>query len=218
MDDNSGLWLDFKIQSPEDQVKFILPLNRDTEYLFYNTRLIIDAPVLTEPRAWLVSKINRDTSRGVVVFTATQDTFNQHTDKAFYDENGNIEYWIADWEQSKIEPEEAIPIDDTSTIQNNFTSIITYSGTSNTIKIGGAKTFTLSFYEDDLPIEHEIGEWSFLIDDQDISDQLVITYPSPEKVRIKLPNNDDLIGKILSVVNTTSDGIVSAVDVELIAL
>lgn len=206
----------FKIQSPEDQVKFILPLNRDTEYLFYNTRLIIDANVLTEPRAWLISKINRDSSKGVAVFTAAQDTFNQHTDKAFYDENGNVKYWIADWEQSKLEPEEAVPTEEITT--PSAESRISYSGTTNKIKIGGAKTFTLSFYEDDLPVEHETGEWTFFIDDENITDQLDITYPSPEKVRIKLPNDDDLIGKILSVVNTTPDGIVSSVDVELIAL
>ena len=127
-----------------------------------------------------------------------------------------MKYWIADWEQSKLEPEEAVPTEEITT--PSAESRISYSGTTNKIKSGGAKTFTLSFYEDDLPVEHETGEWTFFIDDENITDQLDITYPSPEKVRIKLPNDDDLIGKILSVVNTTPDGIVSSVDVELIAL
>ena len=208
----------FKIQSPEDQTKFILPLNRDTETLGYNVRLIIDAAVLTEPRAWLLSKVNRTVSKGIAVFTTAQDTFNQHTDMPFFDEDGNVKYWIADWKKSELSPEEAIPSDDTPIAESDFVSKITYSGTTNKIKIGGAKTFTLSFYDDDLPVEHDTGEWSFLIGDENITDQLVITYPSPEKVKIKIPDNDDLIGKILSVVNTTPDGIVSSVDVELVAL
>lgn len=214
---NSGLWEDFKIQSPQDQSKFILPLNRDTEQLWYNTRLIIDAPVLTEPRAWLLSKINRTESNGIVVFTATQDIFNQHTDVPFFDDNGNVKYWIADWNKTEIPPEEAIPIDEEPTPLSIISQII-YSGTTNQIKIGGTKTFTVVYYEDDQPVEHDTGEWTFFVGDEDITDQLVITYPSPNKVKIKLPNDDDLIGKILSIVNTTSDGIVSSVDVELIAL
>lgn len=213
---NSGLWRDYRFQQPEDQVKFALPLNRDTEHLYYNTRLIIDAKVLTEPRAWQVSKINRDVSKGVIVFTAVQDLFNQFTDKVFLKENGDVDYWIADWSKDKIEPENAIPINDEPL--SSIISKITYSGTNNQIKVGGTKTFTLSFYIDDLSVEHETGEWQFYIGDENITDQLIITYPSPNKVRIKLPNNDDLIGKILSVVNTTSDGIVSSIDVELIAL
>ena len=44
--------MDFKIQSPEDQQKFIVPLNRDSETLFYSQRMIIDNNVLTEPRVF----------------------------------------------------------------------------------------------------------------------------------------------------------------------
>ena len=138
----------------------------------------------------------------------------QHHDYIEKDEEGNIVGKWADYFQSAVAPEE---VDPTANIPS-ITSKIDYSGTTNKIKIGGAKTFTLSFYEDDMPVEHEAGEWAFFIDDENITDQLVVTYPSPEKVRIKLPNDDDLIGKILSVVNTTPDGIVSSVDVELIAL
>lgn len=206
----------FKIQSPEDQVKFILPLNRDTEHLGYNTRLIIDAPVLTEPRAWLLSKVNRTVSKGIAMYTAAQDTFNQHTDVPFYDESGNVLYWVADWKQSKIAPEEITSSDPTSLL-SSITSKITYSGTSSQIKVGGSKMFTVSFYDDDQPVEHEIGEWSFLIDNEDITDQLSLSYPAENKAKVKIPNNDELVGKILTIVNTSGD-VVSSTEVELIAL
>lgn len=67
-------------------------------------------------------------------------------------------------------------------------------------------------------MEHEPGEWEFTIDGEEIVDQLVITYPEPYKAKIKVMKDDDLIGKILSIVNKTSDGVVSSMDVALIAL
>lgn len=207
----------FKIQSVEDQQKAYLPMNEVTETLWYNIRIILDSNLYnddSEPRCWLVSKVNRVAPRGICNLTMSQDRYDQHHDYIEKDEEGNIIGMWADYFQSAVAPEEVNPTTDIPSI----TSQIAYSGTTNKIKIGGAKTFTLSFYEDDLPVEHEAGEWTFFIDDENITDQLDITYPSPEKVRIKLPNDDDLIGKILSVVNTTPDGIVSSVDVELIAL
>ena len=213
---NSGLWRDYRFQQPEDQVKFALPLNRDTEYLYYNTRLIIDANVLTEPRAWLVSKINRMNSKGIVIYTLTQDLFNEHTDKADYDENGNVIAWWADWNSSLIVPEEGIQ--DVASLLPSIISKITASGNSKQIRIGGQKTFTLSFYEDDEAVEHDPGEWSFFIEDKDISDILSISYPAENKVKIKFNGDDNYIGKIITINNTTSDEIIASIDVEIIAL
>lgn len=213
--DNSGLWLDYKFQQPEDQVKFCLPLNRDTEHLYYNTRLIIDANVLTEPRAWVISKINRNNIKGVSIFTCAQDLFNQHTDVAFYDDDGNVKYWVADWKSSAVNPDEAV-VDNTALFAS-ITSKITYSGTSSQIKVGGSKTFTLTFYDDDIPVEHDCGEWSFIMNGVDITDKLTLSYPAANKVKVRVPSDDSLIGKILSITNTYDD-IVSSIDVEVIAL
>jgi len=46
-------------------------MTRDTETLFYNHRMIIDAKVETEPRAWLISKINRISPNGICRITLT---------------------------------------------------------------------------------------------------------------------------------------------------
>ena len=105
----------YKFQQPEDQIKFCLPLNRDTESLYYNTYLVIDANVLTEPRVFQISKINRSNSKGIAVFTCTQELANQHTLKADYDEDGNVVAWWADWNDGQIAPVPAIPINDEST-------------------------------------------------------------------------------------------------------
>lgn len=63
---------------------------RETETLFYNIRMIIDAKVESEPRAWLISKINRISPNGICRVTLTQDIFDQHKDFIEKDGNGNI--------------------------------------------------------------------------------------------------------------------------------
>ena len=83
-------------------------MTRDTETLFYNHRLIIDTFVESEPRAWLISKVNRISPNGICRVTLTQDTYNQHTDYIEHDENGNIIGMWANWFSSVIEPEEVI--------------------------------------------------------------------------------------------------------------
>jgi hypothetical protein len=50
-------------------------MTRETETLFYNIRMIIDAKVETEPRAWLISKVNRISPNGICRVTLTQDNF-----------------------------------------------------------------------------------------------------------------------------------------------
>lgn len=53
-------------------------MNKDTETLWYNTRMLIDSKIYSndsEPRAWLISKVNRISPNGVCRVTLTQDTF-----------------------------------------------------------------------------------------------------------------------------------------------
>lgn len=214
---NSGLWLDYKFQQPEDQTKFALPLNRDTEHLYYNTRLIIDAAVKTEPRAWLISKINRANSKGIAIYTTTQDLFNQHTDKADYDEDGNVVAWWADWYSSNIEP---TPIDAPTDSSSSITSVITCSGKQQ-FKVGGSdKTFSVTFYDGNQEvIDHEVGSWAFKIGDADAASLLTTTAVpgTPNKIKVKFDGGDDHIGKILTITHTSGD-VVSSLDIEVVPL
>ncbi len=206
----------FKFQQPEDQTKFALPLNRETEKLYYNTRLIIDSPVLTEPRAWMISKINRTVSRGIVTFTATQELFNQFTDIAEYDENGNVIAWWANYNKTAITPEDSAQEPDS--LITSVTGKITFSGKLPQIRVGGSKTFTISFYEDDALVEHSSGEWSFEIDGESAEELLSLSYPADNKVKVKFKGDDSYIGKILTVKNVCADGVTATADIEIIAL
>ena len=174
--------------------------------------------VKTEPRVFQVSKVNRTNSKGIVVVTCAQDLANQHTLKADYDENGNVISWWADWNQSVITPEEGIPQQDTAPLFSSITSKITPSGNTNQIRVGGSKTFTVSFFEEDQAIEHDPGTWSFTIDGENAEELLSLFYPAENKVRVKFNGDDSYIGKILSISNTTLDEITSSVDVEIIPL
>ena len=214
----SGLWVDFRFQQPEDQTKFALPLNLDTEHLYYNTYLVIDANVLTEPRVFQISKINRSNSKGIAVFTCTQELANQHTLKADYDEDGNVTAWWADWNDTEVPPSPAIS-DDLST-PSSIKSVITCSGKS-IIKIGGsAKTFTLTYYDEEGNVsDYTPGYWALWIDNKRVPNSIVdyIETDDPHKLKIKFLGDDSYIGKILKIRNT-SDDVVAELDVEIIAL
>lgn len=214
---NSGLWLDFKIQSVEDQQKFAVPMARETETLFYNIRMIIDAKVESEPRAWLISKINRISPNGICRVTLTQDIFDQHKDFVEKDENGNIVGQWGNYYSSTVEP---IPVEvDEPMIP--ITSKITCSG-KPIIKIGGsAKTFTITYYDEngEVMANHDSGVWALWIGDQRVPNSLVQFYEidDPKKLKFKFLGDDSFIGKILIVKNTYED-LSTSLDVEITAL
>ena len=218
---NSGLWLDYKVQSVQDQQKFAVPLNAITETLFYNHRMLIDSALYNpdaEPRAWLISKINRISPDGIARITLAQDTFDQHNDYIERDADGNIIGMWANYFNSNVEPT-PVTIDDDSNNYSSITSTITCSGKPQ-IKIGGsAKTFTVKYYDNvgDEIFNHEIGGWSFAVDGEDVSNTLFNFTVDANKIKVKFLGDDSYIGKILTVTNTSND-VTSSIDIEIIAL
>lgn len=190
---------------------------RETETLFYNIRMIIDAKVESEPRAWLISKINRISPNGICRVTLTQDIFDQHKDFIEKDENGNIVGQWGNYYSSTVEP---IPVEvDEPMIL--ITSKITCSG-KPIIKIGGsAKTFTITYYNENGEIisDHVPGTWALWIDNQRVSNSLVEFYEMEDdkKLKFKFLGDDSFIGKILIVKNTYED-LSTSLDVEITAL
>lgn len=187
---------------------------RDTETLFYNHRMIIDTFVESEPRAWLISKVNRISPNGICRVTLTQDTFDQHKDYIEHDINGNIVGMWADYYSSAIQPEEVI-YDEPS--ENNI-AVISCSGRSQ-LKIGGsAKTLTVTFYDENgNAIEYQSGIWSYTIDEVDVSELLTLTPLSDDKVKIKFNGGDEYINKILRA-SFVSGQIDSYLDIEILPL
>lgn len=206
----------YKFQQPEDQTKFCLPLNRDTEYLYYNTYLVIDANVLTEPRVFQISKINRSNSKGIAIYTCTQELANQHTLKADYDNNGNVVAWWADWKEGQVAPVPAVPIrDELPTI----TGKITCSGKQQ-IKIGGsAKTFTVTYYDEEGNELDNFGPgiWEFFVGTKSVPSSDIDIVQNGNQIKVKFIGDDSYIGKILLIRNTAST-YVSEYQIEIAAL
>lgn len=190
---------------------------RETETLFYNIRMIIDAKVESEPRAWLISKINRISPNGICRVTLTQDIFDQHKDFIEKDENGNIVGQWGNYYSSTVEPI-PVEVDEPMII---ITSKITCSG-KPIIKIGGsAKTFTITYYNENGEIipDHVPGTWALWIDNQRVPNSLVEFYEieDAKKLKFKFLGDDSFIGKILMVKNTYED-LSTSLDVEITAL
>ncbi len=220
----SGLWLDYKIQSVEDQQKMALPMSSITETLTYNHRLIVDSRLYNEdsqPRAWLISKTKRISPNGIVIVTMAQDTFDEHNDYIEKDENGNIVGMWASYFNSNIEPTPVIPDEETTPLQpSSITSTITCSGKPQ-FKVGGsAKTFTITFNDEDGNVisDHDLGSWQFKFGDTLAPSELFeITSLDDGRIKVKFLGDDSYIGKILTVTNTYDD-VTSSIQMEIIPL
>ena len=213
---NSGIWSDDKTTIVQDQQKFVVPLNRDTEQLYYDLRMIIDAKVLTEPRAWKISKVNRISPNGLVRVTLAQDFFNPNDDYIEVDENGIVQGMWADYLKD-IEPTEHEVIPQPT----NLYSKITYSGNQNPeVKVGGSyKTYTVKFYNDEGEVDFKYGHWTYEINGKDVSELLNYSAPTPNTVKVKLTQScEEFIGEDLVISYISNDGIKSSVTMNIIGL
>ena len=212
---NQGTWLDYKIESVENQRKAILPMNEISATIFYNQRFIISAPI-PEPLAWRITKTEDVSPKGIRRLTFAQDRWDQHKDYIERDEDGNVIAMYADYFQSEVLPSDYIQDDN---IISSVTSVITCSGKPQ-IKIGGSsKTFTVAYYDLDKQIipDHPVGNWTFSIDGSQIGPELLILSENKNKIKVKFLGDDSYIGKILTITNTSGD-IISSLDVEIIPL
>lgn len=187
----------YRIETIEDQQKFILPLCRETEKLYYNQRLIVDGKVLTEPRCWHITKINRLAPNGLAMVTLAQDLFDEHKDYIELNDSGNV---IGMWADYYSDP--VIPSDYDSTPESPETDygIISCSG-NNEIKVGGSyKKFTINFYnEEGIEIPFKAGTWSFNIGNL-IPEYITGNVTEPNQIKIKIDkSHGDYIGQILTV-------------------
>ena len=190
-----GVWTSGRshIEIPEDQQKFAIPMDRTFENIFYNMRIAIDNRVLTEPRVWRISKINRIDANGIGIFTCAQDKFNPNAD--YLDSEGN---WWADYYDADTGAETAPTIPEPI---DNVHGVITCTGSQN-IKVGGSyKKLTISYYNGETPIEPRQGTWHFSIDGTR-ADALVTTKTdglAPNELKVKFIGESTYIGKELNI-------------------
>lgn len=202
---NSGVWTDYKMTSVENQQMCILPANRDTEKIFYNKRLIIDNNVLTEPVAWVVTKVNRIDNNGVIKFTFAQNLYDPHRDYIEFDSDGNVIGKWADYYTDGIAAE-------SEEEASNITAKVSVVGKAKVKVNGGAKKLAVYFYKDDDEIDFISGTWSYSINDEDASTLVEVSTDGLDENQIALTfvGTDDYIGEILVVTYTTTDTLVSA--------
>ena len=194
----------FKFTTVQDQQKILVPLNRDTEKLYYGQRLLIDVHVLTEPRAWKISKVNRLSPNGVIRLTCAEDVFDEHNDylETETDDLGRtqvIGMW-ADYWKDNYEPTSP-PEDDPTWLRSN----ITCSGIRPFLKVGGGyKTLTVNFIKDDEEVKPLPGEWHYFIGEEDVS-TLIVEKPTNQdnQIKIKFTGDESYIGQILTVTHVT---------------
>lgn len=224
---NSGIWTDLKIETIEDQQKFTVPLNRDTEKLYYNQRLIIDGAVLTEPRAWHITKINRIAPNGISRITLAQDHYDNTKDYIEVNSDGNVIGMWADYYTSSLEPTNYQK-------ETTVSSSIGFSGANSDIKIGGSyKQYAINFEDG----KYRTGKWEYYIREKE-TDSLIKFNDIIEKTD-GLKNNEikihfgldkdknsnkttedyyEFIDWILTIKYVTDDGIETSLDVAIKSL
>lgn len=210
---NSGIWTDEKTTSPEDQQKFALPLNRDTEKIYYDQRMIIDSKILTEPRTWRITKINRISPTGVLRATLAQDEFNDNRDYIELNDQGNV---IGMWASYYDTNTPLVDFDEPEP-QTELNVRLTYAGAKPEIKIGGSyKTFYAKMYngETEIPIEQP-GTWRFFVGNE-IADSLVTTIDDGSgKIKVKFDGDLSYIGKVLTVEYTSYNDLSASIEVDI---
>lgn len=201
----------------EDQQKFIIPLNRETEKIFYtsngsNLRLIIDAKVLTEPRVFIVSKINRISPNGLVRVTLAESLFDPRRDYIEHDEEGNVIGMWASWFDYDVEP------DKPDHPETNITCEISYRGVQNNqfrIK-GNPRIFDVKFFRDDQQIEYQGGTWSFIMDGKPCDDLFTIEHHENDADKIKFIGSDDYKGQTVTLTFTSINNVSDSIEMNIV--
>lgn len=207
---NSGIWSDHITTIVEDQQKFAAPLNRDTEKFYYNQRLIIDNKVLTEPRLWQISKINRIAPNGIARITLAQTKFDGDKDYVKIENDEVIEMY-ADYYVGNTEPNDFMET-------NEIRVEITYTG-KPTIRVGsGYKKLVVNFYQGEEKIPLMDGQWQYFIGNEDVSSLIAYSTVDLEENEIKIKfNSKDTSygGKTLTIKYVVNTDIQASVDLNL---
>lgn len=194
----------------EDQLKFAITLNRDTEKLYYNQRLIVDNNVLTEPRTWQVSKVNRIMPGGIAIITLAQTKFDGDKDYVKI-ENDEVVEMYADYFVGNTEPNDFIET-------NEIHAEITYAG-KPTIRVGsGYKKLAVNFYQGESKIPLMNGQWQYFIGNEDVSSLIAYSTVDLEENEIKIKFNSkdtNYGGKTLTIKYVVNTDIQASVDLNL---
>ena len=151
------------------------------------TQRIVCSAKTDTPLTYKVTKVNNTKPIGIVKVTIKQDNFNQHTDYVEKDANGNIIGMWADYFESKDE-------------------IVDLGGSYKTISAKFARSG-----EDCTDLfATKPGQWSFILDDMDITDSDLITLLAQSQnnvIKVKFNGDRKFIGKTLTVKYTVESSV-----------
>lgn len=213
---NSGVWRDYKTESPENQTKAILPYNEISKTLFYNTRTIISVD-LPEPITWRTTKVEGLAHKGNILFTFAQDQFDQHHDYIERDEDGKL---LGMW--ANYYKEDNLPSDPDSKPNEPYDTYaeINYAGTEPHIKVNGSyKKISIAYYNpSEETTDQTPGEWSYWIDDMDASELIkVLDTEDPNTIKVKFLGDEEYLGKVLTIKNTR-DTVIGTLQLQIVSL
>lgn len=221
---NSGVWMDWVFETPNDVIKFYLPMNEITSNLTYNQRLIVDTKIDVAsgdiPRVWQISKVSRTTPHGIGVYTAAQDVWDPNRDFVEYEVEGDPRTIIGMYADYYGD---TTPMDYTEehTYPVGVSAEITVSGVSKTIKIGGSsKKLTVKFYQDGREVEFENGTWIYEVDNVDVSSLITVETEGldPNQIKIKFADDTNYVGKVLTIFYESTSGVIGKVQLAIAGL
>lgn len=199
---NSGSWDGDRFTFVDNITSAWMPTNDDTLTIGYNQRFMISDPRRKPPLLWQVSKIEDTQPEGLTKFKFTQETFDPIHD--------NAELMLANYYDSPIVPEPSIPME-----ALHKPIVITYSGKQPTLKVGGSfKTFTASSDNEVV----KLPQWIVSDENGEITEgtqDYIIKYED-DKLKLKVAQNYELIGKVLTIKAIGANGSVGEIEIEVI--
>lgn len=137
----SGVWRDYKMQTYDEQDKFILPWNSISANLEHDTRLVISM-LRAKPWTYIVTKVDDTTPKGLINFTVKQDKFEPEHDYVQLDRNAS-DYgdMFADYYSSTVTPTSKVE----STDFNHYRLEI--ESPNYLLRLGSAKVLTAKVYD-----------------------------------------------------------------------
>ena len=199
---NSGSWDGDRLTFTDNVTAIWLPTNNDTLIIGYNQRFLISDEKRYPPICYQISKIEDTQPVGLTKFKLTQETFDPAHDSA--------ELMLANYYDSPIQPE--TPDSQTELRQS---ATITYTGTTPTLKVGGSfKTFTPVFRDESVGVD----KWLISDENGEITidmEDYTIEYDD-NKLKLKVAQNYNLIGKVLIIQVIGTDGSAAEIQMEVI--
>lgn len=170
----SGRWLGDKLATLDNQDKFWLPWNSISAEIKHDQRLFISM-IQDEPYAYMISKINNTSPKGVIECTVVQVPFNKDSD--FVDNDPNSPTYgemYADYYSSTVVPEEIQPEIET------ITDILSIEAKTYSVRInGGSKVVYAKILDNDgnnvtNNYDSSLLEWSFSFKDNEFAEDNLI--------------------------------------------